>query len=249
MTGEPSALREVLVNLVLNAVEAMPSGGRVEIRTWAAENAVHCRVADTGMGMSAEVQRRAFEPFFTTKDVKSTGLGLSVSYGIIQRHGGELMIESHEGRGAAITFSLPVSAGANGPIGTLEPEARRRPLRILLIDDEAEVRALIQELLEEDGHQVIAAASGPEGVAQIQNDRGFDLVLTDLGMPGMTGGDVARAVKATNRSLVVGIVTGWGHEVLAADVRACADFIVTKPVTQNDLRGALAHAPLPRGGR
>jgi len=110
ITGDPVALREVLVNLILNALDAMPDGGRITLRTWMEGDRVYCRVSDTGIGMSPEVQRRALEPFFTTKGVKSTGLGLSVNYGILQRHGGELTIDSQEGRGTAVTLRLPVSA-------------------------------------------------------------------------------------------------------------------------------------------
>jgi GAF domain-containing protein/anti-sigma regulatory factor (Ser/Thr protein kinase) len=115
IAGDPSALREVLVNLILNALDAMPDGGRITMTTWASEDSVYCRVADTGVGMSAEVQRRALEPFFTTKGVKSTGLGLSVNYGIVRRHGGELTIESEEGQGTEITLRLPAVAEAMVP--------------------------------------------------------------------------------------------------------------------------------------
>src|SRR5262245_558737 len=110
ITGDPSALREVLVNLILNALDAMPDGGRVTITTWASAEHVYCRVSDTGNGMSPEVKQRALEPFFTTKGVKSTGLGLSVNYGILQRHGGALTLESEPGRGTEVTLSLPVTS-------------------------------------------------------------------------------------------------------------------------------------------
>jgi len=242
LAGDPPALREVLVNLILNAVDAMPNGGRVTIRTWATEADVYCCVSDTGTGMSAEVQRRAFEPFFTTKGVRSIGLGLSVNYGIIQRHGGELTLESTEGCGTALTVRLAIGSAVGPPERASDPEVPSHRLRILLIDDEEEVLSLIQEMLEEDGHEVVTAASGADGVTRVLNDRAFHLVLTDLGMPGMTGGDVARAVKAANPSLKVGIVTGWGEESLAPDVRASADFILGKPVTQDSLREALAVA-------
>jgi len=109
VTGDPSSLREVLVNLILNALDAMPDGGRITISTWPDDEHVYCRVSDTGTGMSPEVQQRALEPFFTTKGVKSTGLGLSVNYGILQRHGGSLSIESEQGRGTAVTLRLPAA--------------------------------------------------------------------------------------------------------------------------------------------
>ena len=110
VAGEPGSLREVLTNLVLNAVEAIQDHGTVTIKTWIADGRVYCSVSDTGAGMSEETRRQALEPFFTTKGPKSTGLGLSVNYGIIERHGGELIIESVQGRGSTITFALPVEA-------------------------------------------------------------------------------------------------------------------------------------------
>jgi signal transduction histidine kinase len=112
--GEPLALREVLVNLVVNAVEAMPDGGRVSVRTWADQDAVHCAVSDTGVGMSEDTRRRVLEPFFTTKGPRSTGLGLSVAYGTIERHGGGLSIDTAEGKGTTVTVTLPL---ASVPVG------------------------------------------------------------------------------------------------------------------------------------
>ena len=114
--GDPASLREVLMSLLLNAVDALPQGGQITVKTWASAHGVQCAVTDTGVGMSEEIRRRALEPFFTTKGPKSTGLGLSVTYGIIQRHGGDLAVESTESRGTTVTIRLPVAQGA--------PEAR-----------------------------------------------------------------------------------------------------------------------------
>lgn len=240
VAGDPAALREVLVNLVLNAVDAMPAGGRLSITTSADASGVACAVADTGVGMSLEIQRRALEPFFTTKGVKSTGLGLSVAYGIAERHGGELSIESHEGRGTTVTLRLPVSPT---PGDAPAPAVRPAPaaLRILLIDDEAEVRDVVAETLAEDGHRVFQAAQGAQGLALFRVEAPIDLVVTDLGMPGMTGWDVARAVKAADPSLPVVLLTGWGEEPQGRpEDRALVDVVLAKPATQEDLRAALA---------
>src|SRR5439155_17651519 len=133
--GEPAALREMLVNLVLNAVDALPRGGRIEIRTWMTDESVYCAVSDAGIGMTPDVQRRALEPFFTTKGVQSTGLGLSVSYGIVRRHDGDLTIESVEGQGTDVTLRLPAAPGAPAPAAPESP-AEPLPLRIPLVDDE-----------------------------------------------------------------------------------------------------------------
>ena len=197
--------------------------------------------------MSAEILRRACEPFFTAKGVKSTGLGLSVNYGILQRHGGDIAIESVEGQGTVVTFRLPAQSDVERQPSEAAPQAERCPLRILLIDDELEVRKVMSDMLLEDGHEVMAVSSGAEGLARFLRDPAVDLVLTDLGMPGMTGWEVARAVKTSNPSLVVGVVTGWGEEPLARpEERVWADFVLGKPITQGRLRGAVAHAQLCR---
>ncbi|MBI2219111.1 MAG: GAF domain-containing protein [Candidatus Rokubacteria bacterium] len=240
--AESAALREVLMNLILNSIDALPDGGTITVRTWAADGAVHCEVGDTGAGMTPDVQRRALEPFFTTKGFQSTGLGLSVNYGIVRRHGGDVTIESRPGEGTRVAFWLP-TAPPDGTTG-LTPEstpATTPALRILVIDDEPEVRDVVTEILESEGHSVVQAASGREGLACLDGEDMFDLVLTDLGMPGMTGWEVARAAKAKRGVLRVGLLTGWGEQPAAKpEDRAAADFVVAKPVTLDGLRAALA---------
>ena len=238
--ADPPSIREVLVNLILNAVDALPRGGRVVVRTWATEDGVHCAVSDDGVGMSPDVRRRVFEPFFTTKGVKSTGLGLSVAYGIIQRHGGELTIDSEEGRGSSVMFRLP-SAKGRAP-ATLPASISRSPaLRVLLIDDDAAVRDVVADMLVEDGHEVVRAASGPEGLERLRGGPRVDLVLTDLGMFGMNGWEVARAVQAACPSTVVGLITGWDEGLAPKPTEpGQVDLIVRKPVTQEALRDVVA---------
>ncbi len=240
--GEPGPLREVLLNLVFNAVDALPERGRITVKTWASAQRVHCSVADTGVGMAEEVRRRVFEPFFTTKGPKSTGLGLSLSYGIIQRHRGELNIESRPGKGTTATISLPLGAAA--PLGPVRPAPSGPPLKILVIDDEPEVRETLAEMLVTDGHLVSQAAGGAEGLARLGAAAGVgvDLVLTDLGMPEMTGWQVAQAIKVRWPHLPVGLITGWGEELEAfAEERRSVDVVITKPVTREALREEIAH--------
>jgi signal transduction histidine kinase len=249
VAGEAAALREVLVNLLLNAVDAMPVGGTVRMRTWADADAVHCAVTDTGTGMTPEVQRRAFDPFFTTKGPKSTGLGLSVNDGIIRAHGGALAIDSEPGRGTTVRFHLPIArtfttARPQPPVIVGESSAR---LRILLVDDETEVRAALAEMLREEGHQVAEAEDGPAGLARLGQGPACDLMLTDLGMPGLTGWEVVNAAKRARPGLIVGLVTGWGDD-LDGKPGPCAppDFVLAKPITQTALRLALARVALQR---
>lgn len=240
VAADPPSIREVLVNLILNAVDAMPGGGRIVLRTWAANGSVHCAISDTGIGMSSEVRRRVFEPFFTTKGVKSTGLGLSVNYGIIQRHGGELTIESGEGQGCTVTFRLPVATRRTiRTVAAAEPP-RPAALRVLLIDDDPAVRSVVADMLSEDGHRVAEASGGAEGLARLATSP-VDLVLTDLGMVPMNGWEVARAVRAAYPSTVVGLITGWDEGFGPVPTEpGHVDLIVRKPLTQEMLRDVIA---------
>ena len=240
IAGDPTALRELLTNLLLNAVDALPHGGRITVETRVDGAAVVLAVADTGVGMSDEVRRRAHEPFFTTKGVKATGLGLSVAYGIARRHGGELTIASAEGGGTAVVVRLPPAAGIRAPASTPAP-ARRGPLRILLVDDEDEVRQALGEMLTSEGHTVVMAVGGTEALRRLEADDAIDLVLTDLVMPGMTGWELADAVKARHARLAVGVITGWGDlpDTDAAG-RGAVDFVLAKPITLEILADALS---------
>jgi CheY-like chemotaxis protein len=234
----------VLVNLLTNAVEALPDGGRITLKTWASPEFVHCSVADTGLGMSPDVQRRAFEPFFTTKGVRRTGLGLSVGYGTLRRHGGDLTIETAEGGGTTVMLRVPRASVVDLPTPAPSAPAVRGatgPLTVVVVDDEPGVRQVLAELLEQQGHRVVQAADGDEALDRV--DATVDLVLTDLSMPGMSGWDVARDVKTRWPDLRVGLVTGWA-EALDVDPgqRSAADFVLTKPVTDDALRTAIAQA-------
>jgi PAS domain S-box-containing protein len=238
--ADPPSLREAVLNLVMNAIDALSADGRIVIKTWATDAWVYCAVSDTGIGMPEMVQRRALEPFFTTKGLRNTGLGLSVTYGIIQRSSGDVTIESVEGRGTTITFHLAV-ASVGDHVSPGLPTAPLPSLRVLLIDDAVTVLAAVSEMLSELGATVVEAQSGREGLAHLEKGPAFDLVLTDLGMPGMTGWAVARAVKALHPSLPVGLITGWGEDPDSmADDRVTVDFILKKPLSIDALTSALA---------
>ena len=243
IAGDAAALRELLTNLVLNAADALPAGGRITIATAVDADVVTLSVTDTGVGMPDDVRRRAHEPFFTTKGVKATGLGLSVAYGIARRHGGELAIESAPGRGTTVLVRLPAtaeSAGAPPP----PPRERRGPLRVLLVDDEEEVRRALAEMLASEGHTVATAPDGAEALRLIDSDPGVELVVTDLVMPAMTGWDLAVAVKARRPALPVGVITGWGDlPESPAGRHGSVDFVLPKPVTLQALHDAIARLP------
>lgn len=248
VVGEAPPLREVIMNLLLNSVDALPEGGTITITTGAADGHVVCTVADTGIGMTDEVRRRAFEPFFTTKGPQNTGLGLSVAHGIAQRHHGELSIESESGRGTVVTLRLPEADAATAPDAhAAPPTPSATPLKILLIDDEVLVRQALGDSLGVLGHTVVAAASGREGLERLESGERVDVVITDLGMPGMNGWDVVRVVQARWPDLPIGLVTGWaaGRELKPEEVARVA-FVIGKPYTLATLDATLA--PIrPRG--
>ncbi len=180
--------------------------------------------------MTEDVKRRVFDPFFTTKGVTSSGLGMSVSYGIIKRHGGEILIESRPGKGTTFVIRLP-KGESDLPVRKkeipAEPEAGRA--RILVIDDEDSVRDVLSQMLRAKGHQVVAAASGEEGIEQFEKGT-FDLVLTDLGMPKISGWEVGKAVKKMNPGIPVAMITGWGMELNRDKMSESGiDLIISKP--------------------
>ncbi len=238
--GDPAALREMLTNLVLNAIDAMPRGGRLTVETSASGNSAVITVTDTGLGMPEDVRQRAHEPFFTTKGVRSTGLGLSVAFGIARRHGGELVLQSEVGHGTTVRVSLPIPARTAPPP---RPAAALpgRALQILLVDDEEDVRQALGEMLASQGHTVVHAGGGPEALRALEEENnGFDLVITDLMMPTMTGWELADAVKGRRPGLPVGVVTGWGDVPEAAPAtRMAVDFVLSKPVTLEALADAI----------
>jgi len=198
-------------------------------------------VQDSGVGMDEEVRRRVFEPFFTTKGLKGSGLGLSVTYGVVARHGGEIACASRPGEGSTFTIRLPIGeAKAESPVSPAVPEPPRG-LTILVIDDEPEVRQVLIDLLERRGHTIVAEPDGPSGLARL-GERTFDLVITDLGMPGLSGWDVAGVVKRRGRTPVA-LITGWSDQLDLEEARTRhVDFIIPKPFRLEQILKTLAQA-------
>ena len=190
-----------------------------------------------GLGMSTEVRRRAFEPFFTTKGVKRTGLGLAVTYGTVHRHGGQIAIDSASGEGTTVTFWLP--SGAVGA-ATADDGRANRAGSVLVIDDEADVRDLVAEVLASHGHRITTAAGGSEGVERFKTGH-YDLVLTDLGLPDLSGWDVARAIKICRASVPVLLLTGWEDDLNPA-AASLVDGILKKPFGVDELVAAVSAA-------
>jgi signal transduction histidine kinase/ActR/RegA family two-component response regulator len=239
--GDAGELREVLVNMVFNAVDAMHEGGTITLSTQEAGDEVELTVADTGVGMSEEVRSRIFDPFFTTKGKAGMGLGLSVSYGIIRRHEGTVKVESEIGRGTTFRLKFPVVGEAekhrSTDTGPLLPARGVGTLRILVVDDEDYVRELLSDILTREGCEVVLAGEGREAL-RLFDPEGFDAVFTDVGLPGMSGWELARAVRERDEHIALAVITGWGDTVTPEEQsEAQADWIVPKPFTVERIAG------------
>jgi len=254
--GSEVEIRDALTNLVFNAVDAMPEGGTLMLRTSvvvtgspAADDVaryVHLEVTDTGVGMDDETRRRCLEPFYTTKGERGTGLGLAMVYGMVQRHSADLEIDSAVGRGTTVRLIFSVAdplavPSAAGP--RLQLSAKR--LRILLVDDDPLLIKSLRDILEQDGHVVTVADGGQKGIdtftGALTGKTPFSLVITDLGMPYVDGRRVAAAIKAASPDTPVVLLTGWGKRLLAEnDIPAHVDRVLSKPPRLAEVRGALA---------
>jgi two-component system cell cycle sensor histidine kinase/response regulator CckA len=229
--GNASELREVFVNLVVNAIDAMPAGGRLNVNCLRRGERLRLLFADTGTGMAEEVRARIFEPFFTTKGVHGTGLGLFVSYGIVERHGGHIF-----------TIDLPhvEPAPREPPAGaTTAPRAPGRALSVLVVDDEEHVRETLAEMVEVLGHKVRRADGGRAALAALAEGE-FDLVFTDLSMPEMDGWEVARAVRRRSPRTRIAVVTGYGRDAARTQGDAPADTVIGKPFDFSQVEEVLA---------
>ncbi|MES2176631.1 MAG: ATP-binding protein [Gemmatimonadota bacterium] len=235
--GIAGELREALLNLVQNALDAMAGGGTLRIRTTADQNEVTVAVTDTGVGMSAEVRERAFEPFFTTKGVNGTGLGLAEVYGIARRHRGRAEIESAPGEGTTVRLLFP--PGSVEVARTSDATKRvRLPKTILLVEDHVDSREFMQALLESDGHRVEAVRNVEEARERLQDDSfALDVLVTDIGLPDGSGWDLVAFARERRPKLRIGVVTGW--EPRNEQDPAC-DFTLRKPVGAADLLSEIA---------
>ncbi len=237
VAGRPEELREIFTNLLNNALDAMPGGGRCHFRVTATDGEVIVTVEDTGSGMTEEVRRRVFEPFFTTKGPSGNGLGLAVVWGVVTRHGGSIDVASEPGAGSTFTVRLPVASDVVEPAPAPPPavEPSTAPARILVIDDEPAVRTVLAKMLEDGGHQVAQAADGAEALARCERET-FDLVLSDVSMPRLSGWEVAAACRERFPLLPVGLITGWGDQLDPGQLdRHGVRFVVAKPFEQADL--------------
>jgi len=243
LMGDDSELREVLVNMVFNAIDAMPEGGTLTLSTHTEAQSVIVKIIDTGVGMYPEVRSRIFDPFFTTKGKAGLGLGLAVSFGIIRRHGGTIEVESQYGRGTEFCITLPVAKIAEKIANESENTApalreemplktnTQMPTRLLVVDDEEFVRELLRDILEGENCDICLAESGSEALSLFK-EMEFDGVFTDVGMPGMSGWELAREIRQTDKQIPIAVITGWGEAVASHEQKAAGvNWVVAKPFT------------------
>jgi signal transduction histidine kinase/uncharacterized membrane protein affecting hemolysin expression len=248
--GAEHEIRDALTNLVFNAVDAMPAGGTITVRTRELKSAEGdsrslIEVRDTGVGMDEDTRRRCLEPFYTTKGERGTGLGLAMVYGMVQRHSAELEIDSAPGQGTTVRLSFPSHASSIvAQTQAARPASIDRQLRILLVDDDPVLIKSLQDTLQEDGHLVSTAHGGQAGIdafsAAHRAERGFDVVITDLGMPHVDGRKVAAAIKEISGTTPIILLTGWGQRMIdEKETPDHVDRVLSKPPRLAPLRAAL----------
>jgi nitrogen-specific signal transduction histidine kinase/ActR/RegA family two-component response regulator len=255
VSGDMAELRQVLTSIALNALDAMPEGGNLTFRTGREQGRVFCQVIDTGIGMTEQVRLHIFDPFFTTKREKGKGFGLSGAYAIVDRHGGEITVQSEPGKGATFTVWLPVASEASeapaagrvtatstAPSAPPTPKAAVPGAKILVVDDSEEVREVLRELLSRHGYTVVTCPDGESGLVELES-RTFDLAMLDLGLPGISGLEVASRLKPRWPATQVALMTGYGDRLGPEDAHAKGvDFVLAKPFSLDQLRSVVDHA-------
>ncbi|WP_219135340.1 ATP-binding protein [Janthinobacterium sp. UMAB-60] len=249
LPGSVGEIREALTNLVFNAVDAMPEGGTLSVRTSCAGAAgearqVRIEVGDTGVGMDENTRRRCLEPFFTTKGERGTGLGLAMVYGMMERHGASIDIVTAPGQGTAVRLDFPACAADEREDAPDTAHVVPPRLRILVVDDDPMVLKSLRDILEIDGHEVVSADGGQAGIdsfqAAYERHEHFAVVITDLGMPHVDGRKVASAVRQCSPATPIIMLTGWGQRLAAdSDYPEHVDCVLGKPPRLKELRRAL----------
>jgi len=249
--GNDSELAEVCNNLIFNALDAMPEGGKLDVRAEPENGTVVISFSDTGVGMSPEVLDKIYDPFFTTKNQKGTGLGLSLVRGIVLRHHGDIEVASRPNEGTTFRVRLPIYQGEEEAVpapakvvaaaaGTGE-QPQAAPFRVLVVDDEPDILNLFAEILSSRNYEVVKAASGPEALREI-GAKEFQVVITDLGMPEMSGWDLIAAARKIAPNARYILTTGWGDSFVNVDLKARgADHMLPKPVEIQSLLDLMAH--------
>ncbi len=244
--GNEAKMREALTNLVFNAVDAMPQGGKIQLSSRPEAGKICIKVADTGIGMDEQALQRCFEPFYSTKGKAGTGLGLSMVYGVVRRQGGTIDVKSQPGKGTTFTIRLPVQPAGPAPAPEKSeapvPKVLEKKLSVLVVDDEALVRQVLADYLSGDGHSVDTACDGHQALDVFKKKK-FDLVVTDRAMPEMNGDQLALALKKLAPDLPLVMLTGFGELMKAkGEHPKGVDFLLSKPLTLDVFREVLSKA-------
>lgn len=238
VTGNPGELREALTNLVLNALDALPAGGVIDLVVYVDGSQVCLKVRDNGTGIPPEVLPRIFDPFFSTKGPSGHGLGLSMVYGIVHRHNGEITVDSTLGTGTVFTIRLPLTAAAELPAAA-EGTASPGGLQVLVLDDEVGLADVLANMLELEGHTPTVAHDGMAALQMLDRHH-FDAMFTDLSMPEMNGWEVLEQAHDRFPELPVVLVTGWGREIDMEEARARGALtVVSKPYRLVDIAATI----------
>ncbi|HHT9112819.1 MAG TPA: response regulator, partial [Candidatus Wunengus sp. YC65] len=240
--GNASELREVFIDILFNAVDAMPKGGELTIQAKSGGKSVFVTFYDTGEGMSEETKKRVFDPFFTTKGLKGVGLGMSVAYGIISRHNGQIIIDSELGVGAAVTVQLPVSEKVIKEIEGKLNLKQGEKTKILLIEDHKVTLDILSENLINQGYSVHKTDNGMAGIKMFK-DGHYDIVITDVGLSDISGWAVSKKIKDMSPQVPIVFITGWGNQLSSSQLKECGvDFILAKPFKIEEISSIIKKA-------
>ncbi len=239
INGDSSDLRNAFTNIIFNAIDAMPEGGILSIKSYRDTTQAVVEFTDTGIGMTEEVMERIFDPFFSTKGIMGTGLGMSEVWGIVQRHRGRIAINSHVGKGTSIRLFFPLVAElpANE---TEEKNVKRIPCRILAVDDEDYILEILKELLSDMGHTVITTNSAFSAIKLLQQNQ-FDILICDLAMPEMNGVELTVKAKHVRPEIQTVLISGWGLSLDAKDLNS-VDYLISKPFSIEKINYTISEA-------
>jgi signal transduction histidine kinase len=240
ISASASEIREVIMNLIFNAVDAMPQGGQILVSTGVDEEYACLTVEDNGTGMTEETRRHCLEPFYSTKGDQGTGLGLAIVYGIVSRHSGLIRINTQLNRGTQVSVLLPITACVEETVREAPYAAPAHPLNVLVVDDQPEIRQVLSSYLEHDAHTVVTAENGCDALEKFRAGK-FDLVITDRAMPKMNGDQLATAIKGISPREPVILLTAFADtDRQPVDI----DLLLSKPASLRMIRRAIGQVML-----
>jgi len=239
--GDDTDLREAIINMIFNSVDAMPQGGKIDIVTYAKNESVYLELSDNGTGMTEETKDRIFDPFFTTKGITHGGLGMSMLYGTIKRHNGSVDIKTMPGQGTTFTIVLPKGKEKTERASEKSSHSiKTEEANILIIDDEPQIGAVLSEILSHQGHQTSVFDNGKDGIDALKNGS-YEILITDLGMPDLSGWEVINIARQIEPGVISGVITGWDISEAEAKQKG-VDFLITKPFESSQIIQAVANA-------